>query len=380
MPFRLPTHVYFGPGSCAHIDQIIQNHNARHVLLITDAGLSATHWPETIETILRKASLEVTTVNTIEANPRFATIDTIAAEARAQSIDVVLGLGGGSVLDAGKTIAMLLQNPGSCLEYEGKNIFKNGSAPFVAIPTTCGTGSEVTWVSVISNPDQQRKISIKGEAMFPEEAVVDPDVLVTLPSHLIASTGMDAFTHAIEAYTGLCANPWSDALCEKAIMVLDQYLVRAFRSIEEDAEARSQVMRSATMAGMAFGNADVAGVHCLSESLGGLYDIPHGLGNTLLLLPVLKYHRPVISGRLTELFSVLRPESAGRMNAELGSQQLLELIAALIAQLDVPPFDSLGIPKEDYPRIAMEAAQNNSNASNPQPMDKNDYLAILESI
>ena len=379
MPFRLPTRVHFGSKALGQLTTILESYGHQRILLVTDAGLQSTDWPGTLTAKLKDRLFEVTVVDSIEPNPRYSTIDETANRARHSDIELVIGLGGGSVLDAGKAIAMLLNNEGSILNYEGKNRFFNGSAPFIAIPTTCGTGSEVTWVSVITNPDEERKLSIKGDAMFPNEAIVDPDILKTLPASLIAYTGMDAYTHAIEAYTCSCGNPFSDALAEKAIALLNTYLVRAFLNIE-DTEARVEVMRAATVAGMAFGNADVAGVHCLSESIGGLYDIPHGLANSILLHPVLSSHRPVIKHKLSRLYTILYPQKAQSLSSEHASLALLDSIEQLTNQLDIPSFSSLSIPTDDYPRIASLSVANNSNSSNPRVMSKTDYLDILQAL
>ena len=377
MPFRLPTRIHFGRGIVSDIATVIADHGCQRILLVTDNGLQQTPWPDTIREALEDALCEVTVASSIEANPRHSTIDTLAEEARHNGAELVIGLGGGSVLDAGKAIAMLLRNAGSCLDYEGKNVFHNGSAPFIAIPTTCGTGSEVTWVSVISNLDEHRKVSVKGDAMFPADALVDPDLIQTLPPSLIAATGMDAFTHAIEAYTCSCSNPISDALAEKAMILLNTYLPVAFRNIE-NTQARVEVMRASTLAGMAFGNADVAGVHCLSESLGGLYDIPHGLANAVLLAPVMAYHRPVIKGRLAAIYSLLTDD--GVSDPEQTSSRMIEHLQDLSAQLDIPLFSSFTIPIDDYEQIAQAAVTNNSNGSNPQPMTQKDYLSILNTL
>lgn len=379
MPFRLPTRIHFGPGILHNLGPLLDTYGHQRILLVTDSGLNTTRWPDFVMSMLQDKLYEVTLVDNIEPNPRCTTVDQVAAEARRADIELVVALGGGSVLDAGKAIAMLLNNEGSILTYEGKNKFYNGSAPFIAIPTTCGTGSEVTWVSVVSNLNEHRKLSIKGDAMFPNEALVDPDVLITLPASLIAYTGMDAYTHAIEAYTCTCSNPFSDALAEKAIALLDKYLVRAFLNIE-DKEARTEVMRAATLAGMAFGNADVAAVHCLSESIGGVYDAPHGLTNAILLAPVFTSHLPAIKHKLSTLYHFLYPAKAAKISIDQASSALLDAIQFLTSQLDIPSFSSLSIPESDFTRIASLAVTNNSNNSSPRPMNKQDYLAILSSL
>ncbi len=376
MAFRLPTQITIAPGCINQVAHEVTAFSSERVLLVVDRGLQATPWPQRIRGLLIKAGIEVLIDDTVEPNPRHSTVDTIAENARSERIELVVGLGGGSVLDTAKAVAMLLKNPGSCLAYEGKNRFKKGSAPFVAIPTTCGTGSEVTWVSVITNLDQQRKLSIKGDAMFPSVALVDSELLGTLPAHLIAYTGVDALTHAIEAYIANCANPISDALAEKAMHLLFNHLPRLFRD-STNAQAQFEVMRGSTLAGMAFGNADVGAVHCLSETIGGIWDVPHGLANAILLAPVMRYHEHIVRAKLAHLMALWGDR---RPTSELSSQAFLEKIDVLVKNLEIPGFDSLAIPTTENKRIAQGATANNSNDSNPQVMGMEAYMQILNQL
>jgi alcohol dehydrogenase len=211
------------------------------------------------------------------------------------------------------------------------------------------------------------------------------DFLSTLPARFVAWTGLDALTHAVEATVGRAANPVSDALAEAAIGLLAGHLERAVAD-PDDATARAQTMRAATLAGLAFGNADVAGVHCLSESLGGLYDVPHGLANALLLVPVLRHLRPSVDRRLAELLPLLGEEGGEEGGGEGGgdatarADEALERVARLVAALDLPPFADFRVPAEDHPRIAALAVSNGSNPSNPRPMDETDYRAVLAAL
>jgi len=240
------------------------------------------------------------------------------------------------------------------------------------VPTTCGTGSEVTWVAVLTDGERRTKISVKGTQMFPDLALVDGDVLSGLPPHLIASTGLDAVTHALEATTGSRRNPVSDALAEKSLALSFAFLARAVRDPRGDGEAREGVMRASTLAGLAFGNADVAAVHCLSESLGGLYDVPHGLANALLLAPVLRAHGDHVARRLEELAPLSCP--AG------GARPFLDQLEELIGGLGLPGREALGIVPGEERSIAERAAANGSNPSNPRPMGVDEYLEILEGL
>ena len=379
MPFRLPTRTVIAPGCLAQLPEVAASYGPRRILLSTDRGLAATGLPERVRTDLASRGLSVLLFAEVEPNPRLATVDLLAATARGEGVDLMIGLGGGSALDAGKAAAMLAPNGGSIADYEGRDRFTEKPLPFVAIPTTCGTGSEVTWVSVVTHPERLWKMSIKGERMFPDWALVDADLVATLPPRFVAWTGMDALTHALEATTGRAANPASDALALRAIALLFRYLRRAFEDISGDAEARAGVMEAATLAGMAFGNADVAAVHCLSETIGARWDLPHGLVNAALLAPVLRSHLPVLRDRLAPLDARLPGGTISADPAERAERVLLS-IEALAAAVGIPPFADLGIPEKDHPWIAKRAAENGSNPSNPRPMGSEEYLAILRSL
>ncbi len=376
--FRVPTRVQVESGCLERAPELARSFG-RRALLAQDRGLESTPWPERLLEGLEAAGLEVEVFDEVEPNPRSATVERLATRLRKTRSEVVIGLGGGSVLDAAKAASMLATNVGSCVAYEGRNRFAERPLPFIAVPTTCGTGSEVTWVSVITVPERRAKISVKGEGMFPRYALVDADLLSTLPANLVAWTALDALTHALEATTGACANPASDALAERAIELLFRYLRRAARDVAGDAEAREGVMAASTLAGLAFGNADVAAVHCLSETLGGLYDVPHGLANAVLLAPVLRAHGASVEARLAGLVRVVAGDGTGA-GPVAAAARVLDALDELAADLGTPAFGSLGVPEQDFPEIARRAVANGSNASNPRPMGEREYLELLERL
>lgn len=356
------------PGCLADLPSLEPVSRARHVLIVTDPGLAQTGLPSRIQDAVASPQCRATLFDAVEPNPEAGTVDQIGALAREDGVDLVIGLGGGSALDAGKAGAMLARNPGSCVDYEGRERYGTTPAPFIAIPTTCGTGSEVTWVSVVTRADERRKISIKGNTMFPTAALVDADVLRTLPSTLVAYTGMDALTHAVEAYVGNQSNPASDALAEKAIALLMEHLPAAVGDIRADPAVREAVMRASTLAGMAFGNADVGAVHCLSETLGGLFGVPHGLGNAILLAPVMRSHQDSAHQRLADLATIV---------GVAGAEEFVDALEQLARRVDIPPYSSLGIDPSASETIAEGAVANGSNGSNPRTMDARSYLEIL---
>ncbi len=376
--FRLPTHVHIAEGSLARLGEVVRSVGASSTLLVLDRGLANTEWPAKARRVLDQAGLRRVEFDTVEPNPRTTTAERAAELIREQDLQAVVGLGGGSVLDAAKAAAMLATNSGKASDFVGKNRFANPPLPLIAIPTTCGTGSEVTWVSVLSDPQQQSKISVKGDGMFPDQALVDAELIRTLPADLVAWTGVDAMTHALEAITCRVSNPVSDAIAGRALALLFHNLEAAAADINGQDSAREAVMRGATLAGIAFGNADVAAVHCLSETLGGLYDVPHGLANAVLLLPVLRYNRPHSDAALASVLPWLSPAAAdGRPTGE-AAERVIELLAELLHRLAVPTFAAFAIPTADYPRIAERAVANGSNDSNPRPMTAESYLEILQ--
>ncbi len=388
--FRMPTRVHIESGCLARLPTLVQETLAEvqletapktrigsGVMLVLDPGLGQTPWPERVTQDLEAAGCRLSRFDAVEPNPRAATAEAIAEQMRADGCTLVVGLGGGSVLDAAKAAALLAGNGGRCLDYEGKDQAPSPSLPMIAVPTTCGTGSEVTWVSVISVPERQSKISIKGESMFPRHAVVDADLIATLPPALIASTSLDALTHALEALTVRQANRVSDALAERAVGLILTYLRRAVADPAGDREAREAVMTASTLAGLAFGNADVGAVHCLSEALGGLYDVPHGLANALLLVPVLRDHGSAVA---TPLAAVSRRVLQSRAADAPAAAELLDAVSDLVDALDLPAFADFGVPATDHTRIAQLAEANGSNASNPRPMVAADYRRILSTL
>ncbi|MGQ9672373.1 MAG: iron-containing alcohol dehydrogenase [Candidatus Aminicenantales bacterium] len=371
MDYCLPTQIIFRPGSSDEIGQIVQDKlRSSRPFLVTDKGIQAAGILERVKGPL--AGIPI--FDEVEPNPRHTTIDRAGELVRTIQPDLVIGLGGGSVLDAAKAIALLATNPGSIEEYEGREKYKFPPLRVLAIPTTCGTGSEVTWVSVITHVGRRFKMSIKGTQMFPVAALLDPDLLVTLPSHLVASTGLDALTHALEAYTSKASTFLTDLFAREALRLVFRYLPHAYANIKDDGEAREMMMLGSLLAGLAFGNSDVGAVHCLAEALGSLYDTPHGLANAVFLPWVMEFNFEVSRPRYAEIGQLIGIETESE---DERAKQLIEKIKGLSQVLRIPSFRSLGVEEKDLPLIARKSFENNSNLSNPRPATEEDYLVIL---
>lgn len=372
MKFQLPTTIMFGSGLISKLGEVVNEElHAFRPLLITDQGIMKSGIARKVLGQLPKIRL----FDEIEPNPKYTTVNRAGMMARQEKPDLVIGFGGGSSLDAAKAVALLATNEGNIEDYEGKEKYKVSPLPMVAVPTTCGTGSEVTWVSVVTHTRRRFKMSIKGPEMFPKVALIDPDLLSSLPPHLVASTGIDALTHAIEAYTVKQATLLTDIFARHATELIFHYIQRAYKDIKTDQEARRGMMFASTIAGIAFGNSDVGSVHCLAESVGALYDIPHGVANSIFLPYVMEFNFPLSKTRYADLAEV---SGINGENTTQRAQALIERIKSLCQSLNIPSLRELGISKSQFSRIAQKSFENNSNASNPRQANAEDYLAILE--
>lgn len=374
MKFYVPTRIFFGSGIISHLKEIIdERFKASRLLLVTDRGIMESGIADKVISQLP----EIHVFDEVEQNPKYTTINRAGEWVRKLKPEVVIGLGGGSALDAAKAIALLATNSGKIEDYEGKEKYISPPIPVIAIPTTCGTGSEVTWVSVITHTERMFKMSIKGPDLFPEVALVDPDLLISLPPDLIASTGMDALTHAIEAYTVKAATFFTDIFARKALELIFPSIEGAYKDIKGERVARRKIMLGSMLAGVAFGNSDVGSVHCLSEAVGSLYDTPHGVANSVFLPFVMEFNLPVAKDRYAE---IARLSGIEEEDSDAAAQKLIQKIKALSKSMNIPSLRDLRINESDFADIAEKAYQNNSNPSNPREAGNKDYIAILKKM
>lgn len=369
----MPTRVIFGSGSISNLKQIVEELGASRLFLVTDQGIVKSG---IVSRVLERVP-KIHLFDEIEPNPKYSTVNRAGKMVRKIKPDLVIGLGGGSSLDAAKAIALLATNGGNIEDYEGKGKYRTSPLSVLAVPTTCGTGSEVTWVSVITHTERKFKMSIKGPEMFPKVALIDPDLLISLPKPLIASTGLDALTHAIEAYTVKPATFLTDLFARKSTELIFRFVERAYKNIEGDREAREKLMLASTLAGLAFGNSDVGAVHCLAESVGSLYDTPHGVANSVFLPSVMEFNLPASASRYAELAEIVGIEGESENEK---ARKLIERIKLLCRTLSIPSFKDLGLKPSEFLEIAQKSFQNNSNPSNPREAAVEDYLRILEKL
>ncbi|MGZ0702652.1 iron-containing alcohol dehydrogenase [Pseudomonas piscis] len=373
--FLLPTKIVMQPGLRSRTGEHLQELGLQHVLLVTDAGVKRAGLLDSIYASLDAAQIRYAEVADVKPNPRSEDCNAAAQRYRGQGIDGVLAVGGGSAMDAAKAISVLLTHDGKIEDYEGAFTLQRAALPIIAIPSTAGTGSEVTFFSVITDTRRQFKMSLLDYRIGPVLALLDTDITASLPPAIAASTGMDALTHAIEAYTGKPANPISDGLALHAIRLISQNL-RAAVQEPRNQQAREQMLVASLIAGMAFGNADIASVHCISEAIGGLYDTPHGVGNAIFLPFVFSHNRDADLRRHADVAYALGIDPT--LDAASAAEQAVQRLFDMGRELGIPRFSEVaGVREEDFQAIAEKSKSNISDSSNAKPMSVDSYLAII---
>jgi alcohol dehydrogenase len=371
--FILPTRINFGLGAAGQLADEVEALGGRKVLIVTDRGIIKAGLLDRVTGPL-KGRIEFAVYDGVEANPKDRNAEEAAALARRECVDCVVALGGGSPIDAAKAVCVLALQGGRAKDYMGKGNIKDKCLPLVTIPTTSGTGSEVTFSSVITDTDENYKFTIKSPAIAAKVALVDPELTLTVPPAVTASTGIDALTHAIEGYTATVTEPIAEALGLYAAELIAANIKEAVHN-GSSIEARTGMMLGSLLAGLCFSHSDVGSVHCMAESLGGMYDAPHGLCNAILLPFVMEYNLPEAEYKYARIARAMGVENKDdRQAAALG----IERIRKLSEDIGLPGFNSLGVKEEDLEALAEMSAKNISTESNPREIDKKGYLELFK--
>ncbi|MCB6993945.1 iron-containing alcohol dehydrogenase [bacterium 210820-DFI.6.37] len=373
--FVLPTKIKFGTGISGQIGKELKALEKSKPIIITDKGLLKAGVVEKITNALEKEGIEYTIFDGIEPNPRDITVQKAYDAAKAFGADVLIAIGGGSSMDTAKGVGVLMTHGGVINDYEGLDKVKKPICDLIAIPTTVGTGSEVTFWSVITDTKRHFKMSVGSPLVAPKLALVDPDLVASLPPSIIASTGMDALTHAIEGYTCTVAEPITDACGIYAIKMIADNLRNAVYT--DDPEAKANMLLGSLIAGICFGNSDIAGVHCMAEALGGLYDTPHGIANAILLPYVMEYNYVANLNKFTEIAKAMG-EPVDNLSMRDAAYQAVVAVHKLNQDLNIPSLKEIGAKKEDLQELAERSAVNVSAPSNPRKAEVSDFLALFE--
>ncbi|GAA4716877.1 iron-containing alcohol dehydrogenase [Sphingomonas lutea] len=349
------------------------------VLLVTDAELRRLGLAEALLAALARSGREVRLFDNVEADPSRATLLAAVAAGRAAEVASVIGFGGGSPMDVAKLAAYLIGAGDDLDAIWGVDVARGPRLPLALIPTTAGTGSEATPISVITC-EGGVKLAVNARPLVADVALLDPELTIALPRHVTAATGIDAIVHAVEAFTSArLKNPVSDALAREALRLLTVNLVRACDA-PEDLDARGAMLLGAHLAGLAFSNAPVAGVHALAYPLGGMHHLPHGLSNALMLRPVLEHNAEAARELYAELAPIVDPACAnagtqGRVRSLIDGLERLCVATGLKLKLR-----DHGIAQDDVPRLASEAMkQTRLLVNNPCEISERDARRLYEA-
>ncbi|MCP4396113.1 MAG: iron-containing alcohol dehydrogenase [bacterium] len=374
--FELPTKIVYGVGASGKLRDQLQRWGAKDVLVVTDKGVRASGMLAGIEQQLKEANTRFVIFDEVEPNPKDYNVQHGAEQARRPDTDCIVAIGGGSPLDCAKAISVVATHGGAVRRYADSKNISGETLPLIAIPTTAGTGSEVTFGAVITDTQEHFKFTVKHTNTAPKVALVDPALSVTMPPALTAATGMDALTHAIEGYTAKVAEPLADAAALYAIELITQHLKTAVFD-GKNMEARAGMLLGSLLAGISFSHSDVASVHCIAEALGGKYDAPHGACNAVVLPEMMAYNMDYCRERYARIATVM---GLSHEHPEEGAQKAVETVRQLAQDVKLPSFRSLGVKQEDFEELAHNSAINGSNPDNPRPMQKEDYMTVLDRL
>ena len=372
--FVLPTRIRFGEGISSELATEIRKMGHSRPMILADKGLIDAGIVSKITKPLKESGIEYTIFDAIEPNPRDITVQKAYQSALEAKADLLVAVGGGSSMDTAKAVGVLMTHGGRINDYEGLDKVTKPICDLIAIPTTVGTGSEVTFWSVITDTDRHFKMSIGSPLVAAKLALVDPLLVKSLPPSMVAATGMDALTHAVEGYTCTLAEPITDACGIYAIEMIGANIREAVSGSAKD--ARSNMLLGSLIAGICFGNSDIAGVHCMGEALGGLYDTPHGISMAILLPYVMEYNYRSDYGKFSRIAKALGVDIRD-MKEEDAAYAAVQAVHQLNRDLKIPSLKEIGTKEEDLPELAKRAALNVSAGSNPRKASEQDFLEIF---
>ena len=376
--FNTTPSLRMGAGLAGELGQITRPICGDRVLLVTDPGMMATGLVQQATDCLRTAGVEVTLFDQVQADPPEEIV--LRAAQYARSATGVIGFGGGSSLDVAKLAALLAASNQPLAEAYGIGNAQGPRLPLVLVPTTAGTGSEVTPISIVTTGASE-KMGVVSPLLLPDLALLDPELTLGLPAHVTAATGIDAMVHAIEAYASVNANnnPISRALAVEALGLMGRMLLRAVQK-PDDLEARTGMLLGSMLAGQAFANSPVAAVHALAYPIGGHYKVPHGLSNALVLPHVLRFNAQVAPEAYAELLPHVFPDLPA-MNVADAAMKFAQSMADLSQACGLEQgLREMGIAREVLPKLARDAMnQTRLLVNNPRPVDEAAAMQIYEA-
>jgi len=374
--FQAPANITFGPGAIAKLPELVAGFGRRAVI-VSDPGVAKAGILPRILSLLGDAGIDVEPFTDVEANPSVETVHAAVDRFRRTRASFVVGVGGGSSMDVAKVVGVLGAYGGTVRDYEGIGKVPAPGVPVAAIPTTAGTGSEVTIFSVITDRERRFKMTVGSAHTVPQVALCDPELTLSMPQSLTAATGMDALTHAIESYVNTAHNPIAKALALEAVRVIGRSLRTAYTT-GADLQARTEMLLGSTMAAMAFTRTRLGNVHAMSHPIGAHFDVPHGVANAVLLPYVMEWNLPACHETYPTVAVALGERVEG-LPQEAAAEAAVAAVRALARDVQIPErLRDVGVRREGIPAMTEDAMKSGNVLVNPRPTTAADIAALFE--
>lgn len=372
---------YFGPGARKELPEVLNRLGGKKVFVVTDKGLLKFGVAKMVTDVMDEAGIPYEIFSEVKPNPTVTNVKDGLKAFKESKANVIVAIGGGSAMDTAKGIGIVANNPefGDIVSLEGCAPTKHKSVPIVALPTTAGTAAETTINYVIIDEDKQKKMVCVDPNDIPAVAIIDAELMYSLPKGLTAATGMDALTHAIEGYITKGAWEMSDMFELEAIRIISKYLPVA---VEEptNANARNGMAVAQYIAGMAFSNVGLGLVHGMAHPMGSLFDVPHGVANALLLPTIMEFNMPACLNKYPEIAKAMGVDVSG-MTKEQASQAACDAVKDLAIKVGIPQhLSELGITAEDIPALAQQALEDVCTPGNPRDVTLDDIKALYAKV
>lgn len=372
--FSVPQDIIVGRGSINRLAEVSKKVGGTHGFLISGPHLNKMGVVKSCAEKLEKEGIRVDVFTETEGNPSVETVDK-AKEAFLQSgADFIIALGGGSPMDVAKAVGVVARYGGSITEYEGGGKVPGDIIPLIAIPTTAGTGSEVTAFSVITDHSRNYKLTVFSYKLIPAYAILDPDLLTTAPVSVASACGIDAMVHAMEAYISKDASPFSDAMAEKALELIGKH-IRKYVADRSDVDAAQGMLTGSLFAGIAFSWARLGDVHAMSHPVSAYFNVPHGVANAILLPTVMAYNSLADQGKYLKIYNYIA--KIPLTEEEFEPEMLVSLLTELNEQLGIPAsLSEVGVTEDKFDAMAEDAMKSGNIAVNPRSTTKQDVLSL----
>ncbi len=374
--FSVPQNIIVGRGSLAKLPEVAEKSGGKKAFIISGPHLNKMGIVQSCVDALKAKGIESSVFTETEGNPSVETVDKASAAYKESGADFIVALGGGSPMDVAKAVGVVARYGGSITEYEGADKVPGDIIPLIAVPTTAGTGSEVTAFSVITDHSRNYKLTVFSYKLIPSYAILDAELLTTAPASVAAACGIDALVHALEAYISTAASPFSDAMAEKALELIGAN-IRCYAANRGDIEAAENMLVGSLFAGIAFSWARLGDVHAMSHPVSAYFNVPHGVANAILLPTIVEYNMLADKGKYLNIYNYIAelPAAPEEFTADMLVDELLNLNEAL----GIPAgLEEAGVTKDKFDAMADDAMKSGNIAVNPRSTTKKDVLALYE--